>query len=58
MAMFICSNCDQPADSDDGCGEVNGESVCVDCQIDIEDDEYYMGFLIKRICTVKLGGEL
>ncbi len=34
MSIFICAACGGYADSDDGCEEVAGRLVCIDCDQD------------------------
>ena len=37
MAKFICENCGNIGDPDDGCGELNGEVICIDCELRFEE---------------------
>jgi hypothetical protein len=38
MSIFYCHRCDELADADDGCDEVDGELICVECA-ELEEDE-------------------
>jgi hypothetical protein len=38
MSIFYCHQCDELCDADDGCEEIKGELVCVDCA-ELEDEE-------------------
>lgn len=38
MSVFYCHECDELRDADDGCEEINGALVCVDCA-ELADEE-------------------
>lgn len=44
MSIFICAACAAYADADDGCEEVAGRLICIDCDQDrlcaAEDEDY------------------
>lgn len=36
MSIFYCNHCDNLRDADDGCEEIAGDLVCVDCAEDLQ----------------------
>lgn len=38
MSIFYCHQCDNLRDADDGCEEIAGALVCVDCA-ELEEDD-------------------
>lgn len=38
MSIFICGKCDNYADADDGCEEIDDKLICIDCVNDEEDE--------------------
>ena len=40
MAIYICEQCQDYKDDDyDPCEDVNGENVCTDCAVELEEEE-------------------
>lgn len=37
MSIFYCNHCDELRDADDGCEEIGGELVCIDCAEALDD---------------------
>jgi hypothetical protein len=38
VSIFYCNRCDELRDADDGCDEVGGELVCVECAEECIED--------------------
>jgi hypothetical protein len=41
MSLFLCGECDQIRDSDDGCEETRGLLICVECADDLAEEGLY-----------------
>lgn len=39
MSLFYCHECDSLSDADDGCEEIAGGLICVECAEELEEED-------------------